>query len=134
MNAKPITQAPISRWLNLEIDEGEDGVCYRLGFGEQHIGNPSIRAIHGGVIAAFLEVAAQADLTRLLGGGVKLHTISSSIDYLASSRAEDMAARVKILRSGRRIAFVEATGWQGDPDRPVASARFCIRILEAAAK
>jgi acyl-coenzyme A thioesterase PaaI-like protein len=124
---------PIGRWLNFNARADERGLLYRLGFAEQHIGNPAIRALHGGVIAAFLELAAQAELAAELAAPALLRTVAVSVDYLASSRAEDMLARVRLLRRGRRVAFLEATGWQGDEARPVASARICIRIGEAAA-
>ncbi len=120
--------SPIGRWLNFEAHLDDRGLLYRLGFAEQHIGNPAIRALHGGVIGAFLELAAQAELAAELGAPAALRTVTFGIDYLASSRAEDMLARASIVRRGRRVAFLEAVGWQGDEHRPVAAARICVRM------
>ncbi len=118
--------APIAQWLGVRISGSSDDLQYHLTFNEAHIGNPAIRALHGGVIAAFLEFAMQADLhARALA---PISTISVAIDYLASSRPEDMVGRVKLLRQGRRIAFLEASGWQADNTRLVAAARGAFRL------
>ncbi len=122
-----IDSAPIAEWLGLRIENDGGERTYRLTFDEVHIGNPAIRALHGGVIAAFLEFAMQAEL---FAAGARKNVVSTniSIDYLTSSRAEDMQAKVRIRRKGRRIAFLEATGWQGDESRPVAIAIACIHL------
>jgi len=123
-----ITASPIADWLGFSFIETDEGLVYTLAFDEKHIGNPAIRALHGGAVATFLEVAAQCELAAQRDDGAILKTINIDIDYLASSRAQDMQGRASVTRLGRRIAFVEATGWQGDQDRPVAKARFRIRI------
>lgn len=129
-----LSAAPMARWLNYSAEMDASGLLHKLGFCEQHIGNPAIRAIHGGVIASFLELACQVELCAKLGEAVSLRAISNSIDYMASSKAQDMLARVSVARTGRRIAFLEATGWQNDSGRPVATARVCLRIGDGAEK
>lgn len=125
--------APIARWLNYSAAIKDGALIHRLGFAEPHIGNPGIRALHGGVIATFLEFSAQAELAAHLGRAEACRTVSISTDYLAPSRAEDMQARVTIRRVARRIAFLDAVGWQEDEARPVAAARLCLRIKAATA-
>lgn len=120
--------SPMSEWLGFACEAEGDGAIYKLAFAEEHIGNPEIRALHGGVIAAFLEVAMQAELAARLDPGTRIATATMAIDYLASSRAEDMRARVRLLRLGRRIAFLEASGWQENEAHPVAIGRACLRI------
>lgn len=123
-------EAPIARWLNYSAEEIDGELIHRLGFSEQHIGNPAIRALHGGVIASFLEFAAQVELCARLGKSAALRTVSISIDYMLSSKPQDMRARVTVDRAARRVAFLQATGWQNDQSHPVASARVCLRIGE----
>jgi uncharacterized protein (TIGR00369 family) len=125
---KMIDASAIAHWLGFSVEQDNGEYIYRLAFDEKHIGNPAIRALHGGVIAAFLEVAAQCELAGKLDNGETIKTINVDIDYLASSRAQDMKGRASITRLGRRIAFVEAIGWQESEDRPVAKANFRIRI------
>ena len=123
-----IEQSPIASWLGFTTSGDGDDRTYSLAFNEQHIGNPVIRALHGGAIASFLEFAAQCELLSSLSEGAPIKTVNVDIDYLASSRAQDMHARARILRTGRRIAFLEAEGWQDNEERPVAKARVRIRI------
>ncbi len=118
--------APIAEWLGFSSEETGDDRLYRLAFNETHIGNPAIRALHGGVIAAFLELAMQSELRA--NGRTPEATVNVTIDYVASSRAENMTARVKVIRIGRRLAFMEAEGRQADGSRLVAVARACLRL------
>lgn len=127
VNAR-IEGAPVATWLGLTAMQDESGLLYRLAFADRHIGNPVIRALHGGVIAAFLEFSSQLELAARLGAEAKVSTVNFSIDYLTSSRPQDMEGRVRVARLGRRVAFLEATGWQASPERPVAEARVCLRI------
>lgn len=123
-----LSKSNMAQWLGFSVAADAGEPVYSLAFDEQHIGNPAIRALHGGAIAAFLEFSAQYALLQNLPAGATLNTVNLDVDYLSSSRPEDMKARVKILRVGRRLAFVEATGWQQDENRPVATARFRFRI------
>ncbi len=86
---------PMAGWLGFTAARSSEGIVYRLAFNETHVGNPAIRAIHGGVIASFLELAMQAELSARSEAAVS--TVSMAIDYLSSSRPEDMTGRVKIL-------------------------------------
>jgi len=122
--------APIAAWLGFSAS-GEGGeIEFRLAMAEHHIGNQLIRALHGGAIASFLEFSSQAALHARLLGERSVATVNADVDYLASARAEDMKARVRFIRIGRRLAFVEAAGWQRDEQAPVAIARFRFRIGE----
>lgn len=121
-------RTPIAEWLGFSVEENSGDVLFHLAFDERHIGNALIRALHGGAIAAFLEFSAEAMLYARLKGKRKPSSINVDIDYLTSARAQDMTARVKLVRVGRRIAFVEAVGWQKEETSPVAAGRFRFRI------
>ncbi len=118
--------SPIAAWLGFSSQIAGEDRLYRLAFNETHIGNPAIRALHGGVIAAFLELAMQSELRA--NGHTPEATVNVTIDYVASSRAEDMTARVRVIRIGRRLAFLEAEGFQADGARLVAIARACLKL------
>ena len=132
-SASEIVQATINasgmaKWLGFSAQLKNDELDYHLTFDEAHIGNPAIRALHGGAIAAFLEISAQCELIHRLDKGITIKTINADFNYLASSRAQDMDGNAVVTRLGRRIAFVEATGWQQSKSRPVAKAMFRFRI------
>ncbi len=119
-----LLSSPIAQWLGATRHEGD---VFHLQFHERHIGNPSIRAIHGGVVASFLELIAQCVLAEATDAEHAPHPVNADIDYLRSTRAEDMYGRAEIARRGRRIAFIEAKAWQQDEATPVATARFRLR-------
>ena len=124
-----IAGSAMYQWLNLDFSQQEDHFLYHLGFQEAHIGNPVIRAIHGGVVSAFMDSAAWLETFARLDDRTVLKTTSIHTSYLRSSKAADMTARVRIHRLGRRFGFLEATSWQQDETSPVAVSEIGIRII-----
>lgn len=127
--AREAQQQPIAQWLGYEAFVREGHVLHRLNFHERHIGNPLIRALHGGVVAAFMEFAA----LRWAAASMSVHVtdlrlVSTDINYLQSTVAGDLTAKIEPERVGRRMAFLSAIGWQEDETTPVASARMCVRL------
>ena len=129
--AKTLAARPIGEWLNYSASVDNDRLLHRLGFDERHIGNPAIRALHGGVVATFFEFAAQVELAaaRKMAGLSRI--VTNAVDYMAPTKAADMFASVTIDRVTRRVAFVELVGWQDDAAKPVAVARLCLRLPTA---
>ncbi|MEO1659299.1 MAG: PaaI family thioesterase [Pseudomonadota bacterium] len=122
--------SPMSKWFGLVTTVENDEHRFKLTFDEPHIGNPVIRALHGGVISAFLQHAATLEVLSRVGLSVKARSISVHTSYLRGARDQDFTAAVKIERIGRRIAFVEARGWQGAEDQTVGSAAIALRLFE----
>ena len=124
-----IKRGAMAAWLQLSADLEDGALRYRIAFGEQHIGNPVIRAMHGGVVASLLETAATLEVMGRTDPAVRLRTISCHVNYLRGAVDKDMTAAVTVSRLGRRIAFCEATGWQTTPDEPVARAAVALRVF-----
>ena len=53
---------PYVQFLNITFERHGDELTSVLNFEESHIGNPALPAIHGGVIASFLETTALVEL------------------------------------------------------------------------
>jgi len=123
-------RSPAARFLDLSMDEDAGGRLYRLGFREVHIGNPLIRALHGGVVATFLEAVAELEVAAA-SGFKRFQTISMQIDYLKGAEAADMFARAGIVRIGRRVSVADAVGWQATEEKPVARASVTFRMPDA---
>lgn len=90
--------------------------------GEDHIGNPWLPALHGGVIGAFLENAAIVQL--LLDqedSGTLPKPINVTVDYQRSGRVVPTRAAARVTKLGRRVATVHAGCWQDDRERPIAT-------------
>ncbi len=104
--------------LRSEVRDGElRGV---MPFAEHLIGNPTIPALHGGTLGAFMELTAIAELARRRGGGPLPRTIGVTVEYLRTGRSRDTYARAEVKRMGRRIANVAVEAWQDDRAKPIA--------------
>ena len=113
---------PYLGFLGVAIEEAADGtlLCH-LPFQEKLIGNPTLPAIHGGVIGGLLESIALLQLIWSSGNHTLPRTMNMSIDYLRSGQAQDTFARGRIIKQGRRVANVRAEAWQDDPSQPIAA-------------
>ncbi|MCG6859077.1 MAG: PaaI family thioesterase [Salaquimonas sp.] len=120
---------PFATWLAIEPTDERD--MFRMRFNERHIGNPFIRALHGGVVGSMIEASAELGLGNLVQVEGPTELVSSAIDYIRVTKDADLFARVSIVRIGRRLAFVEVRCWQDSEDLPVARGSCTLRILEA---
>ncbi|WP_118856496.1 PaaI family thioesterase [Sphingomonas mesophila] len=112
---------PYGRLLRLE-PTGDGG--FTMPFHEDVVGRPGY--LHGGAIAGLLEFAAFATLRQALGDvSATLKPVTVTIEFLRGAGASrgPTHADALIERLGKRIANVEATAWQTDRARPVATAR-----------
>jgi uncharacterized protein (TIGR00369 family) len=119
---KQILEAiPYARFLGVEL-ERRDGVleCV-LPFRQEIIGNPSLPAVHGGALGAFLELTALLHLLEESGSERVPKPITFSVDYLRSAGPTTTRARAEIFKLGRRIANVRVVAWQDDRSRPVVA-------------
>src|SRR5690606_16371236 len=69
-------------------------------------------ALHGGVIAGFMEHAAMLHLLMFMGIPHLPKIIDFSIDYLRAGHYRDTYAQCQVWRQGRRVANVAITAWQ----------------------
>lgn len=131
---------PYAQWLGISFDRRGDELTAVLRYDDKLIGNPLLQALHGGAIAAFLEVTAVVQLTwtqiwddveegriapdmQLPDSLPRLpKTIDFTVDYLRSGLARDAYARARVVRSGRRYASVQVEAWQDNRDRMFAQA------------
>lgn len=132
--------SPYTRHLGVSFERRGDELTAVLNYSDRLIGNPILPALHGGAIGAFLEIAAQMELSwgivwqMMEGGGEDAaaieagnfppmpKTIDFTVDYLRSGLPRDAYARARINRSGRRYASVHVEAWQDNRDRLFAQA------------
>ena len=117
---------PYARFLGVRLEPSESGALAVLPFDPKLIGNPILPALHGGVVASFLELAA---LARLDAEGKRARTIDITVDYLRPARPVTFYAEARILKLGRRAANLAVEAWQEDRDSPVAALRGHFMIL-----
>ena len=107
---------PYARFLDVRLEGG----LAVLPFAGRLIGNPILPALHGGVVASFLELAA---LAKLDAEGRRARTIDITVDYLRPARPVTFYAEARILKLGRRAANLAVEAWQEDRESPVAALR-----------
>jgi acyl-coenzyme A thioesterase PaaI-like protein len=129
-----LSGVPYIQYLGIQFDRRGDELTAILPFDEKLIGNPTLPALHGGVTAAFLEVAAIIELSwsilweemeagQLDPAGIAERplrlpkTIDFTVDYLRTGLPRDAYARARVNRSGRRYASVHVEAWQDNRAR-----------------
>jgi uncharacterized protein (TIGR00369 family) len=112
-----IEAVPYARFLGVQLELKGDELTAVLPYKDALIGNPMLPALHGGVVAALMELTAIAQLMRTRQPtpttAIQVpKTIDVSIDYLRSGRPSDTYARAQVTKLGRRIANVRVEAWQ----------------------
>ena len=121
---------PYARLIGIECTRLGDELLFRLPASKDNIGNPILPALHGGVIAGFMELAAAMLLLVFTGAPGLPKIIDFSLDYLRAGQFRDTYAKCQVWRQGRRVANVAITAWQSTPAEPIATARAHFKIEE----
>ena len=88
-----LERTPYVRFLGFRAELEGDALTGILPFSEPLVGNTFIPALHGGVIGAFLEMTALAQLFIVQPPGPRPKTIDVTIEYLRPGRAWASPAR-----------------------------------------
>ncbi|MFZ2208005.1 MAG: PaaI family thioesterase [Porticoccaceae bacterium] len=112
---------PYMKTLNIEVHAADGILTVELQADRIHTGNPWLPALHGGVIGGLLETAAIVQLAHDQDTDNLPKPINVTVDYLRSGRIATTWARAQVTKQGRRVANVQASCWQEDPDKPIAS-------------
>jgi uncharacterized protein (TIGR00369 family) len=114
---------PYARFLGMTADLAGDEMTAILPFSEHLVGNTRIPALHGGVLGAFMEMTALAQLSIREPLERQPRTIDVTIEYLRPGRALTTFARADVRKVGRRIANVHVEAWQESRASPVSALR-----------
>ncbi len=113
---------PFAETLGLSFEVSDRRVITRLSFRPDHIGNTTLPALHGGVVASTLEHAALVDYLWRCRPAEPPQVATRTISYHRPSGPRDLLAEARLTRQGRRTAHLLVEAWQDDRDRLVASA------------
>ncbi|MDN3558031.1 PaaI family thioesterase [Halomonas maura] len=130
-----LARLPYARHIGVAAEPAADGegVVFRLEPRQGNVGNVLLPALHGGVVAAFMETAATLDLMLAARAPRLPRIVDLSIDYLRTARVVPTLARCELLREGRRLANVRVWAWQDDEAAPLATARLHFVLGDPAA-
>jgi acyl-coenzyme A thioesterase PaaI-like protein len=121
-----LARIPYAQFLGVQAELHGDEMTAILPFSDHLIGNPTLPAIHGGVLGAFMEMTALAQLSiaqHAKEGPLarQPRIIDVTVQYLRSGRPRTTYARARLNRAGRRVANVYVEAWQGERASPIAS-------------
>ncbi len=131
--AAVLAASPFARFLAIETQVDDRGVLAILPIRDELIGNVMLPAMHGGCVAAFLEIACQLQVAHETGTIAPARTIDISVEYLRPARREITYARARIRRLGRRVATIHAEAWQSDEAKPVCLLQSHLRLPDGVA-
>jgi acyl-coenzyme A thioesterase PaaI-like protein len=118
-----LEKVPYAVFLGIKAELRDNEILFILPQDKKLTGNPSLPAIHGGVVGAFMEQAAAFHLISKMENPVLPKIINFSLDYLRPARLRDTYAQCALTRQGRYIANLSITSWQERFDQPNAIAR-----------
>lgn len=113
---------PYYRFIGLTMRATAEGPVCVIPGDEKLVGNPTLPALHGGVIGALLESAAIMHLIWTHESASLPKIINLTVEYLRSARPIETTAAASVTKLGRRVANVRVEAWQDDRSKPVASA------------
>ena len=125
-----LKKVPYAVYLGIRAEMHDNEILFILPEDKKLIGNPSLPALHGGVVGAFMEQAAAFHLIAKMKKPALPKIINFSLDYLRPARLRDTYAQCNLTRQGRFIANVSITSWQEHIDEPNAIARAHFLIPE----
>jgi uncharacterized protein (TIGR00369 family) len=114
-----IHRTPYVQFLGVRMELAGDEMTAVLPYSDKLIGNPGLPALHGGVLGAFLELTALAQLFIMTEAERQPRPIGVTVEYLRSGRPMDTYARARIKRIGSRIANVYVEAWQETRAAPI---------------
>ena len=115
-----LDRVPYVGFLGMQAELEGETVTGVLPFKTPLVGNTHIPALHGGVIGAFLEATALAQLYVAQPGRLA-KTVDITIEYLRPGLAQTAYARAELRKVGRRVANVHVRAWQDNPAKPFAT-------------
>lgn len=108
-------------FLGVRAELKGDELTLVLPYAEHLIGNPILPALHGGVVGAFMELAALTQLAITSKNATIAKTIDINVDFLRSGKPIDSYARARVIKIGRRVANVQVEAWQLERSQPIAA-------------
>lgn len=125
-----LEESPYAKFLDLQLDRKAGDLVTTMKFHQDLVGAPFPPALHGGTVAALLEMSAFMEIFRELKMAILPKTVDINVDYLRAGKTQDSFARASILRRGRRFASVQSEVWQTDPSKPIATAHLHFLIVD----
>ena len=106
---KLIAGIPYARLLGIDCMPIDEQFIFKLPRNDDNLGNPTLPALHGGVMGGFMETSGALHLMMFANTVNIPKVVDFSIDYLSPGRHRDSFASCKLVRQGRKIANISCT-------------------------
>ena len=128
---------PFNKFLGLRALHIERGrVRFEIPWREELVGDPSVPALHGGVISMLADTTgAMAVWSSIDNPAARLSTIDLRVDYLRPGRLEPLVADAIVVRVGGRVAVADVRLFSSSAEaETVATGKgvYAIKIPKAA--
>lgn len=111
--ARMVVASPFHRWLGVRLTAlAEDSVELELPWRPEFVSVETIGYTHGGILAAFVDIAADYAIAAKLGRG--LPTIDMRVDYHRPAMKGALIARAQALKLGGTVCSAEARVFAAD--------------------
>ncbi|MFN4089763.1 MAG: PaaI family thioesterase [Alphaproteobacteria bacterium] len=99
---------PFHRWLGLRlVGMGPDTVEIAAAWRPEWVSNPERGFVHGGILAALVDTAADFALAAKLGRPYP--TVDMRVDYHRGAGPGDLTAKGRVIRAGGTFSTAEAS-------------------------
>jgi len=124
---------PFNKWLGMKVERLERGhLTVSIPWRPEIVGDPTIPALHGGVIGAVADAAGGIAVWSTLENAVaRVSTVDLRVDYLRPGKPEKLIATAIVIRTGTRLGWADVRLFHPDRESDlVASARgvYAIKI------
>lgn len=117
--AAQIDKIPYAKFLGIRPLLMGKELTMIMPYADDIIGNPMLKALHGGAVSAFMEVTAIVQLATENENPRFARPVGINIDFLRRGLPQDTYARAMIMRQGSRVANVQVRAWQNSFDEPI---------------
>jgi len=119
-----VCQTPHAKKLNLKlVSAGEQSVTLILPYSKEIVGDSVNNYIHGGAVSTAIDTACGAAIFQLQNNLRALATLDLRIDHIRpAAPGEDISIFAECYHLTHTIAFVRATAFTDDIDKPTATA------------
>ncbi|PRY78239.1 uncharacterized protein (TIGR00369 family) [Yoonia maritima] len=128
-----IEAIPHAQTLGMLLTEIGDGTAeITMPYDDRLVGDPETGVIHGGAVSALMDTCSGAAVMVHPTAPIATATLDLRIDYMRSAKPGDrLTTRAECYHVTRSVAFIRATAFDGDFDRPVATATGAFTIERA---